>query len=172
MPPNVLFFIVNDRNIDVYRRIKKSCDIRFGVASQVLQAKHVMAASPQYISNVCMKVNAKLGGCTSVAKSAVIPKVAPKSSSIPTMVIGADVSHPAPGAGSGEAASFAAITVSADAYFAKSRPTAIVLRWSPPPTSTSTSDSWPRTGCSASVRAGRLSVSCIFAMVFQRDSSK
>jgi eukaryotic translation initiation factor 2C len=62
MPPNLLFFVVNDRNIDVYRRIKKSCDIRFGVASQVLQ-----------------KVNAKLGGCTSVAKSNVIPKVAPKS---------------------------------------------------------------------------------------------
>jgi hypothetical protein len=35
------------------------------------------------------------------------------------MVIGADVSHPAPGAGSGEAASFAAITVSADPLFAR-----------------------------------------------------
>jgi eukaryotic translation initiation factor 2C len=81
MPPGLLFFIVNDRNIDVYRRIKKSCDIRFGVASQVLQAKHVMSASPQYISNVCMKVNAKLGGCTSVAKSTIIPKCAPKSAS-------------------------------------------------------------------------------------------
>ncbi|RAR14259.1 Piwi-domain-containing protein [Stemphylium lycopersici] len=118
-PPNLLLFIVNDRNVDVYRRIKKSCDIRFGVASQVLQAKHVMSASPQYISNVCMKVNAKLGGCTSVAKSQLIPKIAPKSASIPTMVVGADVSHPAPGAGSGEAASFAAITVSADVHFAR-----------------------------------------------------
>lgn len=35
------------------------------------------------------------------------------------MVVGADVSHPAPGAGSGEAASFAAITVSADPLFAR-----------------------------------------------------
>jgi eukaryotic translation initiation factor 2C len=35
------------------------------------------------------------------------------------MVVGADVSHPAPGAGSSEAASFAAITVSADPHFAK-----------------------------------------------------
>ncbi|KAL1800152.1 hypothetical protein ACET3X_000494 [Alternaria dauci] len=119
MPPNLLLFVVNDRNVDVYRRIKKSCDIRFGVASQVLQAKHVMSASPQYISNVCMKVNAKLGGATSVAKSQLIPKIAPKSASIPTMVVGADVSHPAPGAGSGEAASFAAITVSADVHFAR-----------------------------------------------------
>ncbi|EMD96783.1 hypothetical protein COCC4DRAFT_142403 [Bipolaris maydis ATCC 48331] len=118
-PPNLMLFIVNDRNVDVYRRIKKSCDIRFGVASQVLQAKHVMSASPQYISNVCMKINAKLGGATCVAKSQVIPKIAPQATSIPTMVVGADVSHPAPGAGSGEAASFAAITVSADVHFAK-----------------------------------------------------
>ncbi|KAL1654443.1 Protein argonaute [Didymella pomorum] len=117
--PSLLLFIVNDRNIDVYRRIKKSCDIRFGVPSQVLQAKHVMSASPQYISNVCMKVNAKLGGATCVAKSALIPRLNPKFASIPTMVVGADVSHPAPGAGSDQAASFAAITVSADPFFAK-----------------------------------------------------
>lgn len=119
MRPSFMIFIVNDRNVDVYRRIKKSCDIRFGVASQVLQSKHVMGSSPQYISNVCMKVNAKLGGATCVAKSTTLPKIAPKSSSIPTMVVGADVSHPAPGAASGEAASFAAITVSADSLFAR-----------------------------------------------------
>ncbi|EOA89671.1 uncharacterized protein SETTUDRAFT_159260 [Exserohilum turcica Et28A] len=118
-PPSLLIFIVNDRNIDVYRRIKKSCDIRFGVVSQVLQAKHVMSASPQYISNVCMKVNAKLGGATCVAKSQLIPKIAPKAASIPTMVVGADVSHPAPGAGSGEAASFAAMTMSSDIHFTR-----------------------------------------------------
>lgn len=35
------------------------------------------------------------------------------------MVVGADVSHPAPGAGSGEAASFAAITMSHDATFTR-----------------------------------------------------
>lgn len=117
--PGLMLFIVNDRNVDVYRRIKKSCDIRFGVASQCLQAKHVQGSSPQYISNVCMKVNAKLGGATCVAKSTLIPKIAPTSGTKPTMVVGADVSHPAPGAGSGEAASFAAITVSADANFVR-----------------------------------------------------
>lgn len=117
--PSLMFFIVNDRNVDVYRRIKKSCDIRFGVASQVLQARHVMSCSPQYISNVCMKVNGKLGGATTVAKSQLIPKIAPRSASIPTMVVGADVSHPAPGAGSAEAASLAALTVSSDPHFVR-----------------------------------------------------
>jgi eukaryotic translation initiation factor 2C len=84
-----------------------------------MQSKHVQAASPQYISNVCMKVNAKLGGCTSITKSNVIPKVAPKAGTIRTMVIGADVSHPAPGAGSDEKASFAAMTMSSDTSFTR-----------------------------------------------------
>ncbi|KAF2008199.1 eukaryotic translation initiation factor 2C 2 [Amniculicola lignicola CBS 123094] len=114
MRPMFMMFIVNDRNVEVYRRIKKSCDCRFGVASQVVQSRHVGAAQAQYISNVCMKVNAKLGGCTSYAASTTLPKINPKMKSIPTMVIGADVSHPAPGAGSDQAASFAALTVSSD----------------------------------------------------------
>lgn len=119
MRPSIMFFIVNDRNVEIYRRIKKSMDIRFGVVSQVIQSKHAQTASAQYISNVCMKVNAKLGGATNVAQSTVISKLNPKAASTPTMVVGADVSHPAPGAGSGEAASFAAITVSHDATFTR-----------------------------------------------------
>jgi eukaryotic translation initiation factor 2C len=53
----LMIFIVNDRNVDVYRRIKKSCDLRFGVPSQCMQSQHVMKCSPQYISNVLMKVS-------------------------------------------------------------------------------------------------------------------
>jgi eukaryotic translation initiation factor 2C len=117
--PMFMVFVVNDRNVEVYRRIKKSCDCRFGVPSQVVQSKHVQTNSPQYVSNVCMKINAKLGGCTSMVKSLLIPKVAPKSASKPTMIVGADVSHPAPGAGSDEKASFAAIAVSNDSTFTR-----------------------------------------------------
>ncbi|PVH96601.1 Piwi-domain-containing protein [Periconia macrospinosa] len=117
--PSLIFFIVNDRNAEVYRRIKKSMDCRFGVVSQVLQSKQVMSCSGQYISNVCMKVNAKLGGCTTLVTTNTINKFAPHHGNIPTMVVGADVSHPAPGAGSGEAASIAAITVSQDVKFTR-----------------------------------------------------
>lgn len=53
------------------------------------------------------------------ANTASVPKLNPKAASTSCMVVGADVSHPAPGAGSDQAASFAAITVSADPYFAK-----------------------------------------------------
>jgi eukaryotic translation initiation factor 2C len=70
-----------------------------------------------------MKVNAKLGGCTSWAKSNTLSKIQGKQFGDHlgrgTMIIAADVSHPAPGAGSDHAASFAAITVSADQHFCK-----------------------------------------------------
>ena len=65
--PQLLMFILGSRNADIYNRIKKSADCRFGVVSQCLQAPHVKKNNPQYISNVCMKVNAKLGGTTSRA---------------------------------------------------------------------------------------------------------
>ncbi|ORY12741.1 Piwi domain-domain-containing protein [Clohesyomyces aquaticus] len=117
--PMFMIFIVNDRNVEVYRRIKKSCDCRYGVPSQVVQSKHAEKAAGQYLSNVCMKVNAKLGGVTCFAKSTTIPRLNPKANALPTMIVGADVSHPAPGAGSDVAASFAAIACSSDSTFTR-----------------------------------------------------
>jgi eukaryotic translation initiation factor 2C len=115
MKPQLLIFIVNDRNAQVYHRIKKSCECRYGVVSQVMQAEHVVKMNPQYISNVLMKVNAKLGGATSQAVSNILPKMNPQRSRIPTMCIGADVSHPPPANSAeqdGTSGSYAAITVS------------------------------------------------------------
>lgn len=109
MKPQLLFFIVPDKSSDLYSRIKKSCDCRYGVVSQVLQAAHVQKCQDQYISNVCMKVNAKMGGTTSRAVGAVLSRIAKASMAIPTMCIGADVSHAAPGS---EAGSMAALTMS------------------------------------------------------------
>ena len=106
--PQLLVFIVPDKRADVYNRIKKSCDCRYGVVSQVLQSAHVQKAQLQYCSNVAMKVNAKLGGYTARAfgtKGQALPF------SRPTVIVGADVSHGAPGAGT---PSIAAITVSWD----------------------------------------------------------
>ena len=62
--PQMLVFILPTKNSEVYSRIKKSCDCRYGVMSQCMQAAHVLKNNPQYHSNVCMKFNAKLGGTT------------------------------------------------------------------------------------------------------------
>lgn len=109
MRPQLLVFIVPDKRVDVYNRIKKSCDCRYGVVSQVLQSAHVQKAQLQYCSNVAMKVNAKLGGYTA---QAIGMKNSNMPFSKPTVIVGADVSHGAPG-GTGHP-SIAAITVSWD----------------------------------------------------------
>lgn len=52
-----------------YLRIKKSADCRYGVVSQCVQNLHVQKCQPQYLSNVLMKFNAKLGGTTAKVAS-------------------------------------------------------------------------------------------------------
>jgi eukaryotic translation initiation factor 2C len=75
-----------------------------------MQRDHVVKAQPQYCSNVCMKLNAKLGGttCRVAGKTATTSQAYFK---VPTMIIGADVSHASPGS---QQASMAAMTVSMD----------------------------------------------------------
>ncbi|KAK5173091.1 Protein argonaute [Saxophila tyrrhenica] len=110
MRPQILLFVLPDKDSITYGRIKRSADCRYGVVSQCMQFSHVQKCQAQYISNVCMKFNAKLGGQTSRA-------MGPKSGGptgifqTPTCIIGADVSHAAPGS---QAASMAAFTMSMD----------------------------------------------------------
>ncbi|KAG4436130.1 hypothetical protein IFR05_008373, partial [Cadophora sp. M221] len=103
--PQILFYVLPGRDSFMYERLKKNSECRFALMSQCLNVAHVNKAQPQYCSNVCMKVNAKLGGTTSKV-------VSPKGFfNRPTMIIGADVSHPAPGS---PQASMAAVTMSMD----------------------------------------------------------
>jgi eukaryotic translation initiation factor 2C len=111
--PQILFFILGDRSPDVYNAIKKSMDCRFGIASQCVQAGHVKKNQGQYHSNVCLKVNAKLGGATTYArgKTPLINEAGFYNPNERVMVIGADVTHGAPGA---DQNSFACLTMSKD----------------------------------------------------------
>jgi eukaryotic translation initiation factor 2C len=109
----LLFIVVGQRNSPHYDRIKKNADCRWGILSQVVQRAHVEKNNGQYHSNVCMKVNGKLGGATS---RTVPPWPVPGGKTYfpqdrPTMIIGVDVSHAAPG---GNNASVAAMTMSID----------------------------------------------------------
>lgn len=108
--PQILVFILPDKDSIVYNRIKRSCDCRYGVVSQCMQYAHVQKGQGQYISNVLMKFNSKLGGITCRAIGA---KSGGETGlfTASTVVIGADVSHAAPGS---TAASMAALTISMD----------------------------------------------------------
>jgi eukaryotic translation initiation factor 2C len=111
--PQILFFILGDRSPDVYNAIKKNMDCRFGIASQCVQAGHVKKNQGQYHSNVCLKVNAKLGGATTYARgrTPLIKEAGFYDPAQRVMVIGADVTHGAPGS---DQNSFACLTMSKD----------------------------------------------------------
>ncbi|KAK4100369.1 Piwi-domain-containing protein [Parathielavia hyrcaniae] len=106
--PQIIFFILRDKTAWVYDRMKKICDIKLACITQMMQGMHVRKGQGQYISNVCMKVNAKLGGQTCKIAS---KKTGSTFFGVPTMMIGVDVSHGNTGAGS---ASTAAMCVSMD----------------------------------------------------------
>ncbi|KAJ6166610.1 hypothetical protein N7470_002057 [Penicillium chermesinum] len=72
---------------------QRCADTVYGVPSQVLQSKRVIGNSPQYSSNVSMKINAKLGGVTSRVNPSIPRRGLPPKSAI----IGADVTHPSAG---------------------------------------------------------------------------
>jgi len=113
--PTMIFVVLPDKNAFNYYRYKKSFECRFGMVSQMLNVSHVKKAQGQYISNVCMKVNAKLGGQNTRLGGAT-PTNNPFFPA-PTVMIGCDVSHGGAvvtkGAG-GPEASMAAMTMSMD----------------------------------------------------------
>ncbi|KAI9707546.1 MAG: hypothetical protein M1836_000507 [Candelina mexicana] len=109
MRPQMLVFMVADKAAFHYARIKKSADCRYGVPSQVMQIQQVQKINAQYMSNVCMKFNAKLGGTT----CRVVHKSPTGHFKVPSLIIGADVSHASPGA---EQPSMAAMTMTMDKF--------------------------------------------------------
>jgi eukaryotic translation initiation factor 2C len=76
-----------------YAKIKQVGDVKFGVRTQCITARNVKRANNQLIGNVLLKMNAKLNGVNNICKN-------PDGTSLlakPTMIMGADVTHPAPG---------------------------------------------------------------------------
>ena len=111
--PKIIFFVVPRKETHAYEMIKKYADCYDAVPSQVLLANHVRKADGQYCSNVCMKVNAKLGGQTSKAVGGAIPLTGLTDD---TVFIGVDVSHAAPGQ---QKASIASMCLSMDGHHAR-----------------------------------------------------
>jgi eukaryotic translation initiation factor 2C len=73
-------------------------------------------AQDQYISNICMRVNAKLGGATYGANGS-LARLNPSWGRVPTMIMGADVSHASPGDNS--SGLMAAFTMSLNRHFTR-----------------------------------------------------
>ncbi|KAB1225522.1 Protein argonaute 4 [Morella rubra] len=84
-----LLCILPEKNSEIYGPWKKKILVELGVATQCMVPTRV---NDQYLTNVLLKINAKLGGLNSVLeveRSHAIPLV----SWVPTLILGMDVSH-------------------------------------------------------------------------------
>ncbi|KAF5744968.1 hypothetical protein HS088_TW07G00549 [Tripterygium wilfordii] len=92
-PQFLLCLLPERKNCPIYGPWKKKNLTEFGVVTQCLAPTRV---NDQYLSNVLLKINAKLGGLNSLLTIEHSPNI-PRVSKIPTMIFGMDVSHGSPG---------------------------------------------------------------------------
>lgn len=92
--PDVIFFVLQGISTQIYQLVKMGLDVKQGIASQVmLEDKGFLNARglQQYVANIGMKVNVKLGGTNCTAAN-------PMFNTAPCMLLGGDISHASPGA--------------------------------------------------------------------------
>eukprot|EP00092_Neocalanus_flemingeri_P034497 GFUD01037510.1.p1 GENE.GFUD01037510.1~~GFUD01037510.1.p1 ORF type:complete len:930 (+),score=334.94 GFUD01037510.1:83-2872(+) len=97
----------------VYDMVKKLGDLKFKIPTQCCLKRNIFKPGGeinlQVLSNICLKLNSKLGGINHV----LAPQSRPALLDRPVMIMGADVTHPAP-AHKGHKPSIAAVVASVD----------------------------------------------------------
>ncbi|CAK8563351.1 unnamed protein product [Lathyrus sativus] len=107
----LLIAILPDKNGSLYGDLKKICETDLGLISQCCLTKYVFKIGRQYLSNIALKINVKMGGRNVVLMDAMSSKI-PLVSDIPTIIFGADVAHP--DSGEDVCPSIAAVVASQD----------------------------------------------------------
>ncbi|XP_059653733.1 protein argonaute 4A-like isoform X2 [Cornus florida] len=93
-PPQFLLCILSDRkNSEIYGPWKRKTLAELGIVTQCIAPTKV---NDQYLTNVLLKINAKLGGINSLLTIEHSPSM-PLVSKLPTIILGMDVSHGSPG---------------------------------------------------------------------------
>ncbi|KAH7576684.1 hypothetical protein JRO89_XS01G0130800 [Xanthoceras sorbifolium] len=93
-PPEFILCVLPERkNSDIYGPWKKKCLSDMGIPTQCIAPAKI---NDQYLTNVLLKINSKLGGINSLLAmehSSHIPLI----KDTPTLILGMDVSHGSPG---------------------------------------------------------------------------
>ncbi|KAG7453294.1 Piwi-domain-containing protein [Guyanagaster necrorhizus] len=110
-PVFIVCILPDGSNADLYTAVKHCGDVKRGVANQCLRVGKCRNARDQYWANVALKINAKLGGVNVIPAAATLSD--PRQ---PTIVMGADVMHPAPGS---QTPSYAAVVANIDSSGAR-----------------------------------------------------
>uniref|UniRef100_A0A803MLG5 Uncharacterized protein n=1 Tax=Chenopodium quinoa TaxID=63459 RepID=A0A803MLG5_CHEQI len=106
-----LLIIILPDSSGSYGTIKRICETELGIVSQCCQPRQAAKNNNQYMENVALKINVKAGGRNTVLIDAVQRNI-PLLTDRPTIIFGADVTHPPPGEDS--SASIAAVVASMD----------------------------------------------------------
>ncbi|CAE6417203.1 unnamed protein product [Rhizoctonia solani] len=115
-PPSLFVVVLPENSAELYQAVKHFGDVTQGIATQCLKSNKCRGAKPQYWANVCLKINAKLGGVNNVLDPN-DPKLRFLTDTMnPPIVLGADVMHPAPEAH--DRPSFASLVGSIDSNVA------------------------------------------------------
>ncbi|KAI9340830.1 Piwi domain-containing protein [Obelidium mucronatum] len=114
-----MIFCVFDKGGITYDEIKLLAETKYNLMTQCFLSKHLPPRGPKpgVTTNLALKVNAKLGGVNMVVDPAKQLNVLGQP--VPTMIMGADVTHPPAGANGG--VSIASLVASMDAKFAEYR---------------------------------------------------
>ncbi|KAJ4473038.1 Piwi domain-containing protein [Lentinula aciculospora] len=114
----LVFAFLPESAAELYANVKRAGDIQLGVPTQCIRWSSKLIQNvrnnrvDQYLNNLALKINARCGGVNHVPSSIAMNYLA----EVPTMVIGADVSHPSPGS---TAPSFASLVSSRDQQCSK-----------------------------------------------------
>ncbi|KAL8193873.1 hypothetical protein R6Q57_026115 [Mikania cordata] len=93
-PPYFVLCILPERkNSDIYGPWKRKCLVEFGTVTQCIAPAKI---NDQYLTNLLLKINAKMGGINSLLSIEHLQSI-PLVSHTPTIIFGMDVSHGAPG---------------------------------------------------------------------------
>ncbi|KAJ6498441.1 argonaute-like protein [Mycena vitilis] len=115
VPPTLFVVVLPEGGNDLYTIVKHWGDVKKGVATQCLKSRKCTRAKIQFWANVALKINVKLGGINVITDPSQVAVLSDPHN--PTVVMGADVMHPAPG--STGRPSFAALVSSVDSNAAK-----------------------------------------------------
>jgi eukaryotic translation initiation factor 2C len=110
-PKLILVIIPDEVMTTVYNHIKYICDVKEGILNVCVLASKFARANPQYLANVGLKFNLKLGGRNHSLDPSKLGFIRHGK----TMVVGIDVTHPSPGSSS-KAPSIAGIVASVDGW--------------------------------------------------------
>ncbi|KAH7334657.1 argonaute-like protein [Rhizoctonia solani] len=115
-PPSLFVVVLPENSAELYQAVKHFGDVTQGIATQCLKSNKCKGAKPQYWANVCLKINAKLGGVNNILDPNTPNLRFLTDTANPPIILGADVMHPAPGAH--DRPSFASLVGSIDSNVA------------------------------------------------------